>query len=139
AKTGGVIVATMPLLRAGELRTIIEKGRIALALCEHSLMPDLVGALQDGSALQRIVKWGGELEHLMSRKPDTFDAVPTAQEDPCLLAFTSGTTGQSKATVHCHRDILAIADTFSRYLLRSTANDVFTGTPPLAFTFGLGG
>ena len=82
--------------------------------------------------------WGGELEALMRDKVASFAAVATAQDDPCLLAFTSGTTGRPKATIHFHRDVLAMADTFARNLLRPQPDDVFAGTPPLAFTFGLG-
>ena len=138
AKAGAVVVATMPMLRARELSTIVEKGQVGLALCEASLVRELEEVRDGGGPLQRIVTWNGELESLTRGKPESFDAVPTAQDDPCLLAFTSGTTGQPKATVHFHRDILAMADTFSRNLLRPQADDVFAGTPPLAFTFGLG-
>lgn len=138
AKAGGVIVATMPMLRARELQTIVEKGRISLALCEASLAAELEEVRAAGTTLERVVTWNGELETLMRSRPASFDAVATAQDDPCLLAFTSGTTGQPKATVHFHRDVLAMADTFSSHLLRPSASDVFTGTPPIAFTFGLG-
>jgi 2-aminobenzoate-CoA ligase len=138
AKVGGVTVATMPMLRSQELGAIVEKARIGLALCEVSLERELEKVRGTHSSLMRVVTWGGELERLMRGKPDTFDAVATGPEDPCLLAFTSGTTGQPKATVHCHRDMLVIADTFSHYCLQPTSLDVFTGTPPLAFTFGLG-
>lgn len=139
AKTGAVVVATMPMLRARELSTIVEKGQVGLALCEAPLARELEEVRGSGGPLRRIVTWNGELESLMQGKPESFDAVPTAQDDPCLLAFTSGTTGQPKATVHFHRDILAMADTFSRHLLKPRADDVFAGTPSLAFTFGLGG
>ena len=138
AKAGGVVVATMPMLRARELQIIVEKAKIGLALCELALVADLEAVRANGTSLQRVVTWGGELESFMHRKPDSFDAVRTAQDDPCLLAFTSGTTGQPKATVHFHRDVLAMADTFSRNLLKPGPDDVFAGTPPLAFTFGLG-
>ena len=139
AKIGAVIVASMPMLRAKELGTLVDKAQIGLGLCESSLEEELEVVRADGSFLKRVVTWNGELESLMRKKPDSFDAVATSQDDPCLLAFTSGTTGRPKATVHFHRDILAIADTFSHHLLRPTPLDVFTGTPPLAFTFGLGG
>ena len=138
ARAGGVIVATMPMLRARELQTIVEKGRISLALCEASLAAELEEVRAAGTTLERVVTWNGELETLMRSRPASFDAVATTQDDPCLLAFTSGTTGQPKATVHFHRDVLAMADTFSSHLLRPSASDVFTGTPPIAFTFGLG-
>jgi 2-aminobenzoate-CoA ligase len=137
-KTGAVVVATMPMLREVELSTIVEKAQVGVALCEYGLVRELEAVRDGNGCLLRIVTWDGELESLMKRKPESFDAVPTAQDDPCLLAFTSGTTGQPKATVHFHRDILAMADTFSRHLLRPQPDDVFAGTPPLAFTFGLG-
>ena len=139
AKVGAVIVATMPMLRAKELHDIVEKGRVSIALCESSLARELEEVRDSGGPLKRILTWNGELESLLRAKAESFDAVATARDDPCLLAFTSGTTGQPKATVHFHRDILAMADTFSRHFLQPTASDVFTGTPPLAFTFGLGG
>jgi 2-aminobenzoate-CoA ligase len=138
AKAGGVVVATMPMLRTRELQTIVDVANISLALCDPDLLADLDAVRTNGSPLQRIVTWGGELEALMSGKPQSFTAVATAQDDPCLLAFTSGTTGKPKATIHFHRDVLAMADTFARSLLRPRADDVFAGTPPLAFTFGLG-
>ncbi len=138
AKAGAVVVATMPMLRARELEAVVRKGQVGLALCEATLARELEEVRDSGSPLKRVVAWNGELESRMLRKPESFTGVPTAQDDPCLLAFTSGTTGQPKATVHFHRDILAMADTFSRHLLQPQAQDVFAGTPPLAFTFGLG-
>ena len=137
-KAGGVVVTTMSLLRAGELRTIGEMARVTTALCDHRFLDDLVKAGLDGL---RIVSYGGgtELDQLASAKDGSFDDVRTAADDVALLAFTSGTTGKPKATMHFHRDVLAIADTFSAHVLRPTPGDVFTGTPPLAFTFGLGG
>jgi 2-aminobenzoate-CoA ligase len=137
-KAGGVVVTTMPLLRAGELRTIGEMAEIDLALCDHRFVDDLAKAGLDGL---RTVAYGGgaDLDELAAAKDGSFDDVPTAADDVALLAFTSGTTGQPKATMHFHRDVLAIADTFSRHVLKPRPDDVFTGTPPLAFTFGLGG
>ncbi len=138
ARIGGVIVATMPLLRARELATIVAKARIRHALCDVRLAAELAGLEGPDGAL-RTLTWGdGELEGLLSRASPGSRAVDTAQDDPCLLAFTSGTTGQPKATVHFHRDVLAMADTFSAHLLSPRPDDVFTGTPPLAFTYGLG-
>jgi 2-aminobenzoate-CoA ligase len=137
-KAGGIVVATMPMLRTRELQTIVDTAQIGLALCDPELLGDLDAVRCAGSPLQRIVTWGGELEASMRDKVESFAAVATSQDDPCLLAFTSGTTGRPKATIHFHRDVLAMADTFARYLLRPQPDDVFAGTPPLAFTFGLG-
>jgi 2-aminobenzoate-CoA ligase len=133
-KAGAVVVATMPLLRSRELSTIAEIAAVDHALCDSRFTEDLkaagVSALTYGE--------DSELSHLADGMPSTFENVATSADDVCLLAFTSGTTGKPKATMHFHRDVLAIADTFSRRVLRPKADDVFTGTPPLAFTFGLG-
>lgn len=141
-KAGGVVVPTMPMLRPRELSVIAEVGRFDLAVCDHRFTEDLLGAQIPGL---RTLTYGGVVEGLedvteLARDKDTtFDDVPTAADDVSMLAFTSGTTGRPKATMHFHRDILANADTFSRYVLRPEADDVFIGTPPIAFTFGLGG
>jgi 2-aminobenzoate-CoA ligase len=139
-RAGGVVVTTMPLLRAGELRTIHEIGRIDIALCDVRFVDELRGAALDNVP---VVSYGGQsaddLQALSAQAPTSFEAVETAADDVALLAFTSGTTGRPKATMHFHRDVLANADTFSKHVLKPTADDVFTGTPPLAFTFGLGG
>jgi 2-aminobenzoate-CoA ligase len=139
-KAGAVVVTTMPLLRPGELSTVHEIAHIDVALCDFRFTADLRAAdLGDAE----IVEYGGaEPDDLVQRAasyPATFDDVLTSADDVALLAFTSGTTGRPKATMHFHRDVLANADTFSRHVLRPTPDDVFTGTPPLAFTFGLGG
>ena len=138
-RAGAVAVTTMPLLRAGELRTIGKIGSPALALSDHRFVDDLTKADVAG---MRVVTYGGDGDDDLSRRidalPTDFAPVDTAADDVALLAFTSGTTGRPKATMHFHRDVLAIADTFSKHVLRPTADDVFTGTPPLAFTFGLG-
>ena len=138
-RAGAVAVVTMPLLRAGELATIHEIAGIDVALCDHRFLADL-----EGAALGvRTVPYGGEADDDLTRRaevhPGTFDAADTAADDVALLAFTSGTTGRPKGTMHFHRDLLAIADTFSRHVLRPSPGDVFVGTPPFAFTFGLGG
>jgi 2-aminobenzoate-CoA ligase len=139
-KAGGVAVAAMPLLRAGELSAICEIAQVTLALCDHRFTADLAAAQIPG---MRIVSYGGtdpaDLTQLAARKPGDFASAATAADDVAMIAFTSGTTGRPKATMHFHRDVLAIADTFSEHVLRPTADDIFTGTPPLAFTFGLGG
>ena len=138
-RAGAVAVTTMPLLRAGELRMIGEIAQPAVAVCDHRFVEDLAAADVPGL---RVVIYGGEADDDLIRRtadlPTDVAAVDTAADDVALLAFTSGTTGRPKATMHFHRDVLAIADTFSRHVLRPTADDVFTGTPPLAFTFGLG-
>jgi 2-aminobenzoate-CoA ligase len=139
-KAGAVAVTTMPMLRAGELATIGDIARPALALCDHRFTSDLAGAEIAGLP---IVTYGsaqpGDLIARAGLKPGDFATVATAADDVALIAFTSGTTGRPKATMHFHRDVLAIADTFSARVLRPTADDIFTGTPPLAFTYGLGG
>lgn len=138
-KAGGVAVTTMPLLRAGELRTITDIADVKLAVCDHRFVADLETAAIPGLTT---LLYGGskqdDLTQLAARKPAQFDSVATAADDVCMLAFTSGTTGKPKATMHFHRDVLAIADTFSHHVLRPTPDDLFAGSPPLAFTFGLG-
>ncbi len=139
-KAGGIAVAVMPLLRPKELVAICDKAKVRLALCDEAQRETLEVTAAQSEALERIVAFGGgELEGLMARKETDFDAVPTASDDVCLIAFTSGTTGKPKGTMHFHRDVLAICDTFAKEILRPEANDLFIGSPPLAFTFGLGG
>ena len=142
-KAGGVAVATMPLLRAKELALPIRVAEIRLALCDARLAQELEQARASAPALERIVTFGGEesegLEALMAQAPASFEACDTASDDVCLLGFTSGTTGGPKATMHFHRDVLAIAASYGRHVLRANAEDRFIGSPPLAFTFGLGG
>jgi 2-aminobenzoate-CoA ligase len=141
-KAGGVVVATMPLLRAGELATAIEKSQSTLALCDARLVDALVEARASASALKRIVAFGSpdaELDRLAAAASKEFAACDTASDDVCILGFTSGTTGGPKATMHFHRDVMAIADSYGRHVLKAVADDVFIGSPPLAFTFGLGG
>jgi 2-aminobenzoate-CoA ligase len=139
-RAGGVAVAAMPLLRAGELTAICEIAQVSLSLCDSRFTSALAEADAGG---MRIVTYGaddpGDLTRLASRKPAGAAAVPTAADDVAMIAFTSGTTGRPKATMHFHRDVLAIADTYSEHVLKPRPDDVFTGTPPLAFTFGLGG
>jgi 2-aminobenzoate-CoA ligase len=140
-KAGGVVVATMPLLRAGELATIVHKAQISHALTDARLTEDLETARADQPVLSHVMTFGpgGELEARMETKPPHFETVETAAEDVALIAFTSGTTGDPKGCMHFHRDILAVCDTFARHLLDPQPDENFTGTPPLAFTYGLGG
>jgi 2-aminobenzoate-CoA ligase len=143
-KAGGIAVATMPLLRAKELGQIIEKGQVTHALCDAALRAELEVAAAQHPILAHTRCFGDAaasdgLEAGMARQPAMFDNVPTGADDTCLLAFTSGTTGQPKATMHFHRDVMASCACFPPHVLRATADDVFIGSPPLAFTFGLGG
>jgi len=120
---------------------IVEKAQITHALADGRLAQELEEARKARPVLRHVLYWGegGDLERRAARKPTRFDAVDTTSEDPCMVAFTSGTTGQPKGCVHVHRDILAICDTFGKYVLRSAPDDLFAGSPPLAFTYGLGG
>ncbi|MGF1620013.1 MAG: AMP-binding protein [Rhodomicrobiaceae bacterium] len=144
-KAGAVVVNTMPMLRAGELGKIVDKARISLALCDTRLMDEMVACAKTSEHLQKVIGFDGtanhdaELDRIALNKPVTFDAVRTGRDDVALLGFTSGTTGEPKATMHFHRDLLIIADGYAKEVLNVTPDDVFVGSPPLAFTFGLGG
>ncbi|HEX2298197.1 MAG TPA: AMP-binding protein, partial [Pseudonocardiaceae bacterium] len=135
---GGVAVSTMPMLRTSELTAIADLAHPTLALAHHAFTAEVPPGL-------RTVAYGGapeddtELTRRCAAHDGAFTPVDTAADDVALLAFTSGTTGRPKATMHLHRDVLAIADTFSRHVVRIRPSDVVTGTPPIAFTFGLGG
>lgn len=142
-KAGCIAVPTMPLLRAKELSVIIDKAQISAALCSSVLQEELMLAKDMSPVLQSLRLFHSDdaqsVESLMRDKSPEFTAVDTHAEDVCLISFTSGTTGKPKGTMHFHRDVLAICDCFPRSMLASQASDVFIGTPPLAFTFGLGG
>lgn len=144
-KAGAVVVNTMPMLRAGELTKIVDKAEISLALCDTRLMDEMIACAKDSGHLKQVVGFDGtanhdaELDRIALDKSVLFEAVPTGRDDVALLGFTSGTTGVPKATMHFHRDLMAIADGYAREVLGVTPDDVFVGSPPLAFTFGLGG
>jgi 2-aminobenzoate-CoA ligase len=132
-KAGGVVVTTMPLLRATELTAIHDIARIDHSIVDDRFLDDLAeAAIGPFTTIE-------ELAARAAGKAGEFTACETAADDVALLAFTSGTTGKPKATMHFHRDVLAIADTFARHVLKPTPDDLFTGSPPLGFTFGLGG
>ena len=144
-KAGGIVVCTMPLLRARELKPIIQKAQISHVLCDARLADEVNAALQECSAPARTLVFNGAsdsgqaLEGLMAGHPGTFQNVATAADDICIIAFTSGTTGQPKGTMHFHRDIMAACACWPPAVLRAEPSDVFIGSPPLGFTFGLGG
>ena len=143
-KAGLVAVATMPLLRARELGDIIDKAQPVLALCDATLQAELEQAQRDHPALRAILKFNApddpsDLGALCAGKSGRFAPCPTAADDIALMAFTSGTTGKPKAAIHTHRDVLAACEAWPRHVLRATPDDIVMGSPPLAFTFGLGG
>ncbi|MDR3378919.1 AMP-binding protein [Cupriavidus basilensis] len=147
-KAGLIAVPTMPLLRAKELKQVIDRAAVSAALCDERLREELEANLKPGGehhcpsltqALYFNGSGAGSVEAAMANKPDGFEACDTAADDICLIAFTSGTTGQPKGTVHFHRDVIAMCDLFPRHVLKPGPDDIFCGTPPLAFTFGLGG
>jgi len=144
-KVGAVVVNTMPMLRLGELADIVDKAEISHALCDTRLMDEMASCAKKSKFLKTVAGFDGtsnhdaELDRLALQKSVKYDAVKTGRDDVALLGFTSGTTGAPKATMHFHRDLLIIADGYGREVLNVTPEDVFVGSPPLAFTFGLGG
>ena len=146
-KAGGVCVATMPLLRARELAYVVETAAVTLALSDVTFGDELVATQRQTASLATVSAFsalgdGGDvaadLDARMAAKDGGFAAADTAADDVVLIAFTSGTTGQPKGTVHFHRDVLAMCDCFPRSTFGTNADDIYTGSPPLAFTFGLG-
>ncbi len=144
-KAGAVVVNTMPMLRAGELSKIVDKAEVSLALCDTRMMDEIVACAKDSRFLKKVIGFDGtanhdaELDRVALGKPVRFNSVETSQDDVALLGFTSGTTGEPKATMHFHRDLMIIADGYAKEVLGVTPDDIFVGSPPLAFTFGLGG
>ncbi len=142
-KAGGIAVGTMPLLRSKELCDIVSKAQVSHALCDARLADELATARASCPTLVRVSHFGTDaadgLDALAAAKPPTFAAADTAADDTCMIAFTSGTTGKPKGTMHFHRDVMAACDCWPKSTLRASPDDLFTGSPPLAFTFGLGG
>ncbi len=144
-KVGAVVVNTMPMLRAVELSKYVDKAEIEFALCDTRLLEEMDSCAAQSSHLKRVIGFDGtsnhdaELDRLALEKSVRFEAVQTGREDVALLGFTSGSTGDPKATMHFHRDLLIIADGYAKEVLGVTPEDIFVGSPPLAFTFGLGG
>ena len=142
-KAGGIVVASMPVARAKELKEVINKARVTHALFDARLESELEKTLPDCPTLSYPLRFGTDegdgLEARMANRPTRFEAVNTSAEDVALIAFTSGTTGTPKGCMHFHRDVLAICDTFAKHVLKASRDDIFIGSPPLAFTFGLGG
>ena len=144
-KAGAVAVNTMPLLRAAELTKIVDKAEISLGLCDSRIADDLVACAKDSRFLKKVINFDGtsnhdaELDRVALSKPVRFESVKTGRDDVALLSFTSGTTGEPKGTMHFHRDLLIMADGYAKDVLGVTPDDIFVGSPPLAFTFGLGG
>lgn len=142
-KAGLIAVATMPLLRAKELGEVITKSQATVALCDAGLLAELQTAQGLNPVLAHIVPFNsneaGSLAVLAAAKDGKFTPCPTSADDIAMMAFTSGTTGKPKAAVHTHRDILAACEAWPRHVLKATPEDIVMGSPPLAFTFGLGG
>jgi len=142
-KAGGIAVATMPQLRANELAHIVKKAKIKYALCAQEFSEELEKVQRSTPDLEKLVLFrtedSGGLEARMKHQSAQFNNVLTSHDDVALIAFSSGTTGEAKATMHFHRDLLAVCDCFPKYVLKPESRDIFCGSPPLAFTFGLGG
>ena len=142
-KAGGIVVATMTQLRAQEIALMLAKAKVRFALCATEYAAELEKAQQSTPALEQVILYddsaSANIPPLLAEFAAEFDNVATSQYDVAVIAFSSGTTGEPKATMHFHRDLLAVCDTFSKHVLMPQADDIFCGSPPLAFTFGLGG
>ncbi len=140
-KAGGIVVATMPLLRAKELSYCVDKARIRHALCDERLLDEVTATTRRCPDLAHVATFSplGDGGADLDRAPDApFTPVQTSAEDIALIAFTSGTTGPAKGTLHSHRDVIAAADCFPKSIVGLGPDDIVCGSPPLAFTFGLG-
>jgi 2-aminobenzoate-CoA ligase len=141
-KAGGVVVATMPLLRPGEIATVIERANISHAMVDSRFIGDFRQAVEQTHSVKHIVKYDGDYgKGALETRTAALQPLPaadTGRDDPCIIAFTSGTTGVPKGCVQFHRDVLAPCDTFARHLVDPKPGDVFLTSAPMAFTFGLG-
>ncbi|MFG2926341.1 AMP-binding protein [Streptomyces sp. NPDC048305] len=141
-KAGGIVVTTMAALRAGELAPVVEKTRAAIALVDHRFVDDVRTVRDTVAPGLAVVPYGGDgdddLRARTAAKSGRFEPADTAADDVALFCPTSGTTGEPKITVHFHRDLLSIDNTFGRCTLGLRPDDLVACTAPLAFTFGLG-
>lgn len=146
-KAGGIAITTMPLLRANELSKIIDKSKAQIVLCDIAVDAELRKAAENAETLRHVSFFtntgdsdvpGADLDQAFSQKTGAFQAVATAATDPAIAAFTSGTTGQPKCAVHSHRDLMVSTDCFPRDIWQIEPDHVFSGSPPIAFTFGCG-
>ena len=143
-KAGGVVVTTIAMLRGKEIATIAEQSKSRFALCDHRLKDDMHAALKLSEELEEVIYFNDAdasngLEFLMQKHPVTFENAQTEGSDIAMIAFTSGTTGKPKGALHSHHAILAVCETFSKQVLKPVPEDIFVGTPSLAFVYGLGG
>ncbi|PCI21103.1 2-aminobenzoate-CoA ligase [Candidatus Wolfebacteria bacterium] len=140
-KAGGIVVTTIAMLRAKEIKAVARQCKASLALCDERLKEDMAAATEEIDHLSHVLYFNGagDLEQRMTTKPKVFNTYPAEETDIAMIAFTSGTTGKPKAALHSHHAILAVCETFSKQVVKPTSKDVFSGTPPLGFVYGLGG